>query len=101
MPQICLGVRLYPQTARIFNIIRQAGAAGISGHSLFERAYQGRRKPAPGYGALKAHIRIIRDAFEDSEYRIRCENHGAGGATYRLVKVVNVQAFAAVPSCSK
>ena len=94
MPQIRCGVRMYPQTARVFDIIRRAGSAGIAGDALMERAYAGMKKPS--YNSVKAHVNYARNALEDTEYRIMCDSQGRGPGTYRLVKLVNVPEFETV-----
>ena len=96
MPQIRCGVRLYPQTARVFDIIKSAGPAGISGNAILLRAYAGMKKPS--WTTLKAHIWQARIALRDTDYRIISEREGRGPGTYRLVKVVKVQAFETVGS---
>ena len=96
MPELRLGVRLFPMTARVFDVIRRAGADGISGREAFNIAYQGMRKPK--YMTLKAHVAHIRDALAGTDYTIRTNGGSASGRhpVYRLVKVVSVKAFAAV-----
>lgn len=95
MPQIRCGVRMYPQTARIFDVIRSAGRAGIDGHALQERAYAGARKPK--YNSLSTHIEMIRSFLADTDYTIECTRVGRNvPGVYRLVKVVQVKAFEAV-----
>ena len=98
MPELRLGVRLFPMTARVFDVIRRAGADGISGREAFNIAYQGMRKPK--YMTLKAHVAHIRDALAGTDYTIRTNGGSASGRhpVYRLVKVVSVKAFAAVYS---
>ena len=98
MPELRLGVRLFPMTARVFDVIRRAGADGISGREAFNIAYQGMRKPK--YMTLKAHVAHIRDALAGTDYTIRTNGGSASGRhpVYRLVKVVRVKAFAAVYS---
>ena len=96
MPELRLGVRLFPMTARVFDVIRRAGADGISGREAFNVAYQGMRKPK--YMTFKAHVAHIRDALAGTDYTIRTNGGSASGRhpVYRLVKVVSVKAFAAV-----
>ena len=96
MPELRLGVRLFPMTARVFDVIRRAGADGISGREAFNVAYQGMRKPK--YMTFKAHVGHIRDALAGTGYTIRTNGGSASGRhpVYRLVKVVSVKAFAAV-----
>ena len=98
MPELRLGVRLFPMTARVFDVIRRAGADGISGREAFNIAYQGMRKPK--YMTLKTHVAHIRDALAGTDYTIRTNGGSASGRhpVYRLVKVVSVKAFAAVYS---
>ncbi len=96
MPQIRCGVRLYPMTARVFDIIKSAGTAGVGGSAILQRAYAGMKKPS--WTTLKAHIWQARSALRDTDYRILSERNGPGPGTYRLVKVVKVMAFEAVTS---
>ena len=98
MPELRLGVRLFPMTARVFDVIRRAGTDGISGREAFNIAYQGMRKPK--YMTFKAHVAHIRDALAGTGYTIRTNGGSASGRrpVYRLVKVVSVKAFAAVYS---
>jgi hypothetical protein len=96
MPQLRCGVKMYPMTAAIFDLIKAAGREGIGGRALFTRAYAGIHKPS--YRALKAHVCHAREALRETEYRIICEHNGSAEAVYRLVKVVAVKAFEGVPS---
>ena len=96
MPQIRCGVRLYPMTARVFDIIKSGGTVGVSGSAILQRAYAGMKKPS--WTTLKAHIWQARVALQDTDYRIISERDGPGPGTYRLVKVVKVLAFETVSS---
>jgi hypothetical protein len=96
MPQMRCGVRMFPQTAHIFDIIKRAGPQGISGEDLFEIAYAGARRKHPAYSTVKGHITHARSALEDTDYRIVCERAKHGPGTYRLVKVVRLKAFETV-----
>ena len=80
-----LGVRMYPQTARVFDIIRSAGADSIGGWALFERAYVG-ISPRPTYRTLKQHIHHARQSIEDTGYRIECVHSGRQEPIYRVVR---------------
>lgn len=94
MPLMRLGVRLYPMTCRIFDLIERSGRDGIAGRDLYRVAYAGIRKPT--YNTVKGHIGHIREALLNTEYRILCE--GGKHPIYRLVKVVKLQAFESVSS---
>jgi hypothetical protein len=96
MPQMRCGVRMFPQTAHIFDIIKRAGPQGISGEDLFEIAYAGARRKHPAYSTVKGHITHARSALEDTDYRIVCERAKHGPGTYRLVKVVRLKAVETV-----
>jgi hypothetical protein len=91
MPQMRMGVRMFPQTARVFDIIKAAGREGISGEALFERAYAGVKKPS--YSCIKGHVDHARASLAGTDYEIRCDRNGRHKGVYRLVKVVQVSAF--------
>lgn len=94
MPQVRLGVRMYPQTARIFDLIQRAGREGISSRAILERAYVGMKKPK--ITVVRSHVNQARDALAGTDYRIRCHRDGRHPGVYKLVNVA--QAFAAVYS---
>ena len=97
MPQMRMGVRMYPQTARVFDIIKAAGREGISGAALWERAYIGAKRPK--YSCIKGHVDHARASLAETDYEIRCDRQGKHKGVYRLVKVVQAQAFETVSSC--
>jgi len=90
-PSQRFGVHMYPQTAKIFDLIRGAGRAGIDSHAIMARAYAGVRRPR--WSTAAAHITHARNSLAETYYRIVCEKHGSRPGVYRLVKVVKVSAF--------
>lgn len=84
LPEIRLGVRLTPLKARIFDIIKRAGDAGIDRHDLFnivfgdDDAHQRRHS----FATLKSHLWQINEQLEGTNFRIagravRLVNHNA------------------------
>jgi hypothetical protein len=79
LPFFRIGVRLTPLKARIFDLIEQAGPAGIDGDDLFAIAFAGRNAAR---STLKEHVWQINNVIEDIGYRIV----GRGGV-YRLTEL--------------
>ena len=70
MPQMHHGVRMYAQTARIFDLIEAAGSFGIETRELYRKAYAGMRKPKINTGVVQAHLRHARKALRGTGVRI-------------------------------
>jgi hypothetical protein len=70
MPRMRHGVRMYAQTARIFDLIEDAGSVGIETRELYRRAYAGMRKPKINLGVIQAHLRHARKALRGTGVRI-------------------------------
>jgi hypothetical protein len=81
-----LGVPLYPQTARILDLIVAAGPDGVEARALFSRAYSHRGRHKPSFRSLNGQVRVLRIALQSTKYTITCRNEGLRLWIYRLVQ---------------
>ena len=81
LPEMRLGVRLTPLKARIFDLIKRAGPAGVFSDELHVMIFsKGRSKET-----LKAHIWQINELIADEGYRIKSDRmRNDGGSCYVL-----------------
>jgi hypothetical protein len=98
MPQMRCGVRLYPQTARVFDCIRRAGEAGISSRDILAIAWSGAKKPRRR--TVTSHITIIKNFLLETNWMIGGLRTGSD-YVYRLVKIKYVHGVAIVCSTGK
>lgn len=83
LPEKRLGVRLTPLKARIFDLVKRAGPAGIFSDDLLAMVFPKGRKR----GTLKSHIWQINELIADEGYRIKNDYmKDDGGSCYILVK---------------
>ena len=72
MPPVRFGVKMWPQSARILDLIHAAGWRGIEARELFARAYKHKGRHKPSFKALGAQIREIRKLLVGTRFAIRC-----------------------------
>jgi hypothetical protein len=80
-----LGVSLGPIKARLFDLLKRAGADGIDGPTLYE-AVMATRNCKSGMNILRTHIMQMNDKLEDTGVRIISSPRGLY-ARYRLKRV--------------
>ena len=90
MPPVRLGVSLFPQGARIFDLIAAAGPNGIEARMLFEAAYRFRGRHKPSFRALNAQIREIRRALLGTGIAVRGYHTTGRLWIYKLTKNVQI-----------
>ena len=86
LPSVRLGVRMYPQTARILDFIAAAGPDGIEARALFARAYSHRGRHKPSFRSLNAQIRQLRVHLAETGHTITSEHAEKRLWVYKLTK---------------
>lgn len=80
------GVRLSPQQARLFDIVKRSGTVGINRHHIIEIMYaQADEYPAPNIVAVM--VRNINHKFLRAHKPIRLVATMGIGATYRVMQL--------------
>ena len=91
-----LGVALFPQGARIFDLIKEAGRDGITSEDLWTAAYRGMRKPQRR--TLNGHVCQLRTALASTGYTISCTQQKRVWV-YKLVKCLKLPGYGTVATC--
>ena len=80
------GVKIYPQTCRVLDLIVAAGPSGIDSHSILKNAYKGIR--GSGIKLVQAHVRLARRSLHGTGVFIRVRRTKNGWFFYYISKEV-------------
>jgi hypothetical protein len=68
LSEVRAGIRMPPLKAKIFDVIKAAGAEGITSSGVISSVYYARKKPA--IAAVKSHVWQMNDALEETNFVI-------------------------------